>query len=215
MVKQSATWAMTYTQYDEYNEEIIYYWKCVYPTWLYAVTVREFFSEWGSAKHLCIAKELPNKKALEPTMDEKRKIIKGVKAERDIVLPIVFEIFPAKKKIVDRYDVYHLWVVSKKTIPFYVDIKPLRLVFRWKSKVVNGKRIFYTSKQYGFWNPVKVYFLRTEDNAELKWYDKQNFKDQVIGEDVVALEAITDKHLGYSVLICVPKALSKLPFGLR
>ena len=214
-MKQSASWDKTYSQFDEYTEEMLHYWKCICPIWSFAVTVREFISDWGSARHLCIAKELPNKKALEPTMGEKRNIIKGVKAERDIKMPVAFEIFPAKDNIVDKYDVYHLWIVGEKSIPFRVNINPLKFVFHWKTRTINGKHIFYTSKRFGFRKPVKVYFLKPANGSELRWYDKQNFKDQFIGKDVVALEVITDQYLGYSALICVPKAFSKLPFGLR
>ena len=202
-------------QLDEYNEEVISYWNFRGPSWSYSVTVREFISEWGAAKHLCIAKELATGKALEPTMNEKRSILKGVDAKQGMGISIAFEIFPAKNKIVDKYDVYHLWLVRQEALPFFVNIKPLKFVLSWKFAVVNEKHIMYTTKFYYSKWPVKVYFLKAKDGEELRWYDKQNFKDRVIGEDTVAIEFVTDKHLGYSVLICVPNSLKKLPFGLR
>jgi hypothetical protein len=214
-MERTSTWDLTYTQLDEYNEEIIYYWNYRCSKWAYAVTVREFFSEWGSAKHLCIAKELVSGEYREPTMLEKREIISGVCSNENMDETVAFEIFPAKSKIVDKFDVYHLWLVKKNAIPFSIDVKPAKHFRNWKVKTVNGKRIIYTERNHYIWKPIKAYFLKAEDGSELRWYDKQNFKDEMIGEDVIAFEFVTDKYPGYTVLICVPKAYGEIPFGLR
>ncbi len=214
-MERDSTWKRVFTQLDEYNEEVISYWNFKGPSWSYSVTVREFISEWGAAKHVCISKELTTGKALEPTMSEKRSILKGIDAKDGMDIPIAFEIFPAKNRIVDRYDVYHLWLVRREELPFFVNIKPLKFVLSWKVAVVNKRHIMYTTRIYYSKRPIKVYFLMAEDGKELRWYDKQNFKDRVIGEDTVAIELVTDKYSNYSVLICVPKALERLPFGLR
>lgn len=214
-MERTSTWDLTYTQLDEYNEEIIYYWNYRCSKWAYAVTVREFFSEWGSAKHLCIAKELVSGEYREPTMLEKQEIVSSVCSNENMDETVAFEIFPAKSKIVDKFDVYHLWLVKKNAIPFSIDVKLAKHFRNWKAKTINGKCIIYIKKTHYLWKPVKAYFLRAEDGSELRWYDKQNFKDEMIGEDVIAFEFVTDQYPGYTVLICVPKAYGEIPFGLR
>lgn len=131
--------------------------------------------------------------------------------------PVAFEVYPAKENIVDNLDVYHLWVMEKNKIPFFIDVKIPRLVLKQKSIKINGKHLLYTQKYYRLQNGrfVQVYYVRAADGTELKWYDKQNFKDLVIDENIVAIEFTVERYQKYSVLVCVPKELKKLPFGLR
>lgn len=210
-----ASWKREYQQLDEYNEEVITTWSFKGENWSHLVTVREFPSEWGYAKHICIGMTLISGKSSEPSMLEKRKILDGTKAKDSFEDPVAFEIFPAKERIVDKYDVYHLWMVKKEMIPFYVDVRPLLMVLNWKSTIVNGKKIEYTSRTYFSNGFVKVYFLKTKKGEMLRWYDKQNFKDEIIGASTIAIELVTEANLDYSVLICVPERIGRIPFGLR
>lgn len=220
-MEKMTSWNRTSTRIDEYTEEAVSFWNCSGNDCIYLVTVREFFSEWGSSKHVTIFKEQvktadsSGKYHKEPNMAEKRFVLNGVEANE--FNSVAFEIFPAKNKIVDKYDVYHLWVVQKHAIPFFITLKPPRIAWPWKTISIKECCCSYTVRIYYTYRRglVKVYFLKAEDGSELKWYDKQNFKDFVIGEETVAVEFITDQLQGISALVCVPNSVKNLPFGLR
>lgn len=220
-MENMSSWNRTSTQIDEYNDKVITFWKCREKDAIYYVNVRDFISEWGMAKHISILKNqveeanCGNKYHKEPNMAEKRFILNGVEANKlDLV---AFEIFPAKNKIVDKYDVYHLWVVRKSAMPFFVNLRPPRAVWTWKRICIKERCFSYTIRMYYSHNKmlVKVYFLKADDGSELKWYDKQNFKDSVIGEEQVAVEFITDQMPNISAIVCVPESVKSIPFGLR
>ena len=213
-------WRRTSLSLKDGGNEIFAAWKYIGNSISYWVNVREFLSDWGWIKQVTIAKEISDelygKEVKEPTMIQKAFVLEGVKARNSFTTPVVFEIYPAKENIVDKLDVYHLWVVEKHQIPFFVDIRLPNLITRWKTVTIAGQKLYYTRKRHrngGRW--VEVYYVRAANGIELRWYDKQNFKDQIIGNNIVALEFVEQYNKKAAVLVCAPKELKKLPFGLR
>lgn len=220
---EKTLWRRNCVQLNEYLEEMVAYWSYVGDERVYNVTVRDFFSDWGSVKQISIFKERLNPDDMdemfdkEPNMSEKRFVLNGVKAYSSIENAIAFEVFPSKDNIVDKMDIYHVWILEKKNIPFYVDLKIPKFIWNWKKITINNKNVTYTMRTYSSkrGRPIRVYFVRTADDTELKWYDKQIFKDTMIGEEIVAIEFVSDKAQKFSILVCAPKSIKKLPFGLR
>ena len=202
------------------GNEIFAVWKYLSAGISYWINIREFLSDWGWIKQVTISKEILNelcgKEFSEPTMIQKEFVLEGVNARKTFSSPVAFEIYPAKDDIVDKLDVYHLWVVEKNQIPFFVDAKAPNWIIRWKKAVIAGKKLQYSRKQQRIGGRlISVYYVRADNGTELRWYDKQNFKDQIIGNDIVALEFVEQYNSKASVLVCAPKGLKKLPFGLR
>lgn len=220
---ESTKWRRLILRVEGEDNEVFCAWEYSGQYISYYITVREFFSEWGWIRQVTISKEITNEFICgenddkEPTMIQKEFILDGVKATTGFINPVAFEVYPAKENIVDNLDVYHLWVMEKNKIPFFIDVKIPRLVLKQKSIKINGKHLLYTRKYYRLQNGrfVQVYYVRAADGTELKWYDKQNFKDLVIDENIVAIEFTVERYQKYSVLVCAPKELKKLPFGLR
>lgn len=182
----------------------------------YLVGINRFYSEWGASAQVTILKKSKGV-FCEPSMSEKNAIFKYTKAMEYFDDPVPFEIFPIKSNIVDRIDAYHTWTVERKEIPFYVKTRPPCIFKRWRKVCINGKWLMYTrkkciSEQHKI---IFVYFIKSAHDVSLRWYDKQNFKDAVIGENVLAIEPIVEDESKFSILICAPKDVRKLPFGLK
>lgn len=210
------TWERTHSRMTDYGE-ILEQWEYSEKTHSYLVGINRFFSEWGSSVQVTILKK-SNGEFCEPDMSEKNTIFKCTNAMEYFDNPVPFEVFPIKANIVDRIDAYHTWIVEEKEISFYVKPRPPCNFKRWKKIYINGKWLMYTRKkcisvQH---KVISVYFIKSADSLiSLRWYDKQNFKDVVIGEDVLAIEPIVENEPGYSILICASKDVKKLPFGLK
>ena len=210
-----ATWERTHTRIT-HEGEIREQWEYSQDTLSYLVGINRFYSEWGFSTQITILKKLEGK-YVEPSMTEKNRIFKYTNALNSFDEALPFEVFPTKSRIVDRINAYHTWVVEKREIPFYVKPKSSLQFSWWKRVQINGKELAYTTQKCSSAQSgrISIYFVKAADKSELKWYDKQNFKDAVIGTDIVAIEPIVYEDLDYSILICAPENVSKLPFGLK
>lgn len=204
-------------RYLTQSDEIMERWTYSDEEVKYDIAIRHFYSNWGSAKQVIISKK--NEKAkqfgIEPTMQEKEEILKATKAQNDITDCVAMEIFPKWREIVDNYDLYHIWLVNKKEIPFFVDIFKKPKFMRLNKKLrVDGVSYEYNFKNYSrFSKSISIFFVKNANGKELTWYQKQNFKDIIIGKNVISIEIIKyDKKISYSIIISVP--LTRLPFGL-
>lgn len=220
---EQALWIRNRVYLDEYLNEMIAYWNYTDDKIMYTVSMRDFFSGWGEARHVTIFKEHLKEPEngdvfeKEPSMEEKRFVLNGIKAYSGIKDSVAFEVFPAKENIVDRINMYHLWVVSRSKIPFNIKIKIPRFVWKWKKAIIDNTSVLYTVRNKYTPNGkiIQVYFIKSTQGKELKWYTKQEFKDIMIGQKRVAIELVSDSQEKLSVLVCAPKSIEKLPFGLR
>lgn len=201
----------------EYDDELLEYWRYQDKSLEYHVYTRHFYCNWGPTKQVAISKKTFNSidhKDKEPSMSEKRKILLDLNVLSST--EVALEVFPKKSKIVDRFDLYHVWILGQRQFPFYFKSIRIPKLFGWKDACINGKKLKYKSKGIDIGNNriVNIYFLKAEDGSELFWYDKQNFKDEFIGEDVIAFEFIWDQAKGVTILVCTPKDFKNFPFGL-
>ena len=198
-------------EYSSEEPEMVEKWKCQYGKIEYIAKIRLFMSNWGIAKLVSIAKYSKiNKNDKEPNMSEKNAILSGL----DIIenYEVALEIFPKKSKIVDKIDMYHLWIIRKVDFPYYIQNKISSFLTRWREVEVNGKKMLFKKRtiKNGLTNS-DVFFIKSKDNKELTWYEKQNFKDSVIGEDVIAVEYICETEQNIAMLTCIPEIV----FGLK
>ena len=182
----------------------------------YSVFTRYFFCTWGSMKQVTIKKDSlkdNSKRNKEPTMCEKINILRELKLLKSNEVAI--EVFPKKTKIVDEFDLYHLWILEKESFPYYTsNIKLLKYCI-WKKTVIKDKKIWYIKKQIKLRDlKLQVYFIKAEDELELFWYEKQNFKDFIIGENVIGIEYISN-YQNITTIVCIPEEIENLPFGLK
>lgn len=212
----SHLWKRTQARLVDETNDFLEQWEYRLNNLLYLVGIKHFYSNWGTSAQVTILKKVDGK-YLEPSMSEKLEIFEYTYAFCCLRKPIAFEVFPIKSHIVDRIDAYHTWGVEETRLPFFVLPKAPYFWKKWESVEINGKKILYTKKfQISTKGEmVLIYFIKASDHTELRWYDKQNFKDAIIGEDVLAIEPITEKKFDFSTLICAPKSIKKLPFGLK
>lgn len=185
----------------------------------YSVTICYRTSDWGELKQVSILKNFfeififhMDDATKEPTMKEKLNILENTNAyqkESEIAL----EVFPAKKEILDIMDMYHLWILKKDEFPFYIDNIPCPCD-DMKKEIIGEKEILFNKRNIQTPNgEIEIYFLQSSDGSELEWYDKQNFKDEIVGNNKVAVEFIQDVGK-ISILIVLPENIKTLPFGL-
>ena len=214
---EKTDWKLMYTEVKscEYDDELMKHWQYQDESLMYHVFARYFFCNWGPMKQVTIGKEALESihyNSKEPSMCEKRKILSELEIFKSH--EVALEIFPKKSKIVDRFDLYHIWILEQNNFPYYIESVSIPRITKWKSVHINGKKLKYKRKEIKIGSKKsEVYFLKAENGLELVWYDKQNFKDDVIGENVVAVEYISDSA-NITTLICVPKDSENFPFGL-
>lgn len=196
----------------EYTDEGLEYFKYNDKNVEYDVMVRSFFCDWGSMKQVSINKK--SKCSKEPNMREKNFIIDGLNILQNNTMAL--EVFPKKSNIVDNYDLYHVWIIGKQNFPCYVPKTKKEFIHIWKKVIVNEKEFFYRKEEKNFnGQRTIIYYVKDKNDSELSWYEKQNFKDYVIGEDVIAVELIEKNFYKAATLICIPKSIGNLPFGLK
>lgn len=183
----------------------------------YSVDVREFYSEWGETLQVALQKNylrsfvFKDKNVnVEPNMKEKVTILRGVGALKQH--QVGFEVFPAQIHIVDNLDLYHIWIIERAKFPYYVTARIPSLRFGWQKVTVFQKSYLYRIKDMK--SGIKICYVKSYDRKELGWWEKQKFKDSIIGKDIVAVELIKNSNHDISILICMPKEIEKLPFGL-
>lgn len=188
------------------------------------VSVRHFGCTWGTMRQVSILKNRLKRKTAysrlkfdkEPNMSEKCNILKVLRIKYDFINPVPIEVYPKKENIVDNLDMYHIWVLEQCKLPLGSYVSVPNFPFWWSKANVEGISILYKKRSfYQKGRFIKVYFLKSElDDYELAWYDKQRFKDKIIGEDTVAIEEIQQLSNNISILVCIPKKI-RLPFGLK
>jgi len=148
----------------------------------------------------------------EPNFLEKLDALKNVGKWKQIGL----EVFPTTEKLVDRANLYHVWELQSKEI-FPFELEPIYILPEsFEIIEVNGILIQYALKvnktQYG---PIAYLYLKKIDGTELIWRQKQFIKNELFGENLTAVEVISEesKQLTYSCLICLPIGY-KLDFTL-
>lgn len=208
-------WKRSNSQLNSSDEELIENWSYQDDNGakIFEGYLRYFFCTWGTTIQLAIMKKPNLNQSKEPDMSEKLFIMNGLRVYNKIT-DIAFEVYPRKKKIVDKYDLYHVWILDKMFFPYLVKFRKNKLNFFWKKVIINGKHLCYKKKTI-IGQKIKVYFLKAEDRKELTWYEKQDFKDFVIGKDIIALESIEKSTDNVAYLVCLPNEIGELPFGLR
>jgi len=137
----------------------------------------------------------------EPNYLEKLDALKNLGQWKQIGL----EVFPTIENLVDAVNLYHVWELqSKNAFPF--EIYPI-MELPELDQLANIKEISaeYAIKTYRTqYGPVAYLYLKAE--KELIWRQKQALKNEIIGEDLTAVEMICEeaKDLKYSCLICLP-----------
>ena len=212
-------WRRFASRIGELEDDIIESWECANAQQIiYEGYVRHFWCELGWMKQLAIMKkyekcEHPHDK--EPTMHEKLRIMRALRTI-DFEEEVALEVFPKKEKIVDNLDLYHVWILERKNCRFHATLRKPKFAFAWKSIILGSKRIFYKKRKiFKKGIMITVYFLKTKNNTEFAWYEKQKFKDSIIGKDVAAVEFIEESRVNVATLVCIPEKVGNLPFGLR
>lgn len=149
----------------------------------------------------------------EPTYAEKVSILGKFQKGNNYAI----EVFPARRRLVDGANLYHMWEFQEKTLPFSTKPilsipKPEEFEENWDGSaeyaMCSGEKTEYGRVGY-------LYLKRT-DGKPLKWREKQKMKDEIIGDDLIAVEVISSNmsHLKYTCLICLPMDY-KLDFGIH
>ncbi len=105
----------------EYDDELLEYCRFQDTSLEYHVYTRHFYCNWGPTKQVAISKKTFNSidhKDKEPSMSEKRQILLDLNIFDSSEIAI--EVFPKKSKIVDRFDLYHVWILGRRYFPFYI-----------------------------------------------------------------------------------------------
>lgn len=148
--------------------------------------------------------------AKEPNYEEKLQVLSGVGKWKKCAM----EVFPTTDNLVDEVNMYHIWELQESAFPF--DISPISQLPDSLEEVSEDIHVQYAMRtantKYG-----RVAYLYLKPHAEeLRWKEKQKIKNEIIGEDLTAVEIISDKakNLGYSCLVCLPWGY-EFDFGLH
>lgn len=177
-------------------------------------------SSWGEVLHLTI-KKLDQLKAHmdvryyfdseEPTFAEKIQARQVIRQTNRIGL----EVFPKESNLIDGANLYHVWLLPEEfEFPFSIVLPEEIPLTESTSGISYGKKEVSTQ-----WGSVTYYLLEDSAKKELKWKQKQTFKNDVCGKESLAIEIIPAKascspYQNKSCLICLPEQMN-LPFGLR
>lgn len=143
----------------------------------------------------------------EPTYAEKIAILEQFKKGNNYAI----EVFPKTSQLVDEANLYHMWEFRETPLPF-----SLEPVFNFPSIEEREGNIEYAmhveKTSYG---RVGYLYLKNANGMPLKWKEKQKIKDEIIGEDLTAVEIISkEMPQENTCLICLPMNY-KLDFGIH
>lgn len=207
------------------NETSVNVWRYLGVPISYLLWMSEGDSEWGKIGHITIKKIDQVKVAQnpiyqfdseEPTYAEKIRARQVVRQENKIAL----EIFPRSSDVVDEANLYHVWLMPEKfefPFPIVQDLPEETEHFIWGKTFM---QINYSEKYLETnWGTIRYCFLSNDSAGELKWKQKQEFKERVFGPDRVAIEVIPARatrspYQQETCLICMPKDF-RFPFGLK
>lgn len=190
-----------------------------------AVQIRNFSTpKFGEMRHLFIKVLNLKKYALQgafairnsedPTYEQKAWVLSTLGRWKKLAL----EVFPKTSELVDGANLYHIWELeNEEKLPF--DLNPIAQLPDTLSDELISKAyaVNYELKGRRTTNGnVGYLYLRSKDGKELKWRQKYDIKNEIIGEDLIAVEVISEKFrsLNYTCLLCLPIDYT-LDFGLR
>ena len=200
-------------------------WKCTTKQHFIICQIRNLStSKFGSMRHIvtkvvdkaCL-KEHPTLaiiNSLDPSYSEKVSILMAIGKWKQLAL----EVFPRTEDLVDRANLYHIWEVEDTShLPFDISHIKQNPNFFADESTGKGYSVEYELHGKRSKNGIVGYlYLRSKDGSELKWKQKQQAKNDIIGEDMVAVEVISENFmkLGYTCLICFPIGY-RLDFGIN
>ena len=134
----------------------------------------------------------------EPTYREKLMFLQEV----GIWKIVAVEVMPRRLDIVDRADVYHLFEIQNP-VQFVYDYRPIFQEPSSYQPIDDNKYEYFLSGQTG---SVEYLYLRKKNGKKLRWWEKQNLKDKIIGAHRCAVEVIIRgmESKDYTALICLP-----------
>ena len=189
------------------------------------VQLRNFSTpRFGAMRHLLIKVLNLKKFALQgtfairnsedPTYEQKAWVLSTLGKWKKIAL----EVFPKTSELIYAANLYHIWEIeSEEKLPF--DLTPITQLPETLSEKLITKSYSVDYELQGRRTPygnVGYLYLRSKDGTELKWKEKQEIKNEIIGEDLIAVEVISEKfsNLNYTCLLCLPIDYN-LDFGLH
>ena len=127
------------------------------------------------------------------------------------------EVFPTAANLMDQANLYHIWQLKhSEGFPFDINVINSAQDFDKELHILNKDvRYQLVAKKTSYGN-VGYLFLKSNDGTELCWKEKQYLKDEIIGDDLTAVEIISEefKNLGYTCLVCLPIDY-ELDFGIH
>lgn len=127
---------------------------------------------------------------------------------------IALEVIPITSQLVDEANLYHLWEVEdEKVLPFSLSYIPRIPENLHKEVTAENYAVDYEIKSE---ENIRFLYLRSKDGKELKWRQKFDIKNKIVGPQVTAVEVISEDflNLDYTCLVCFPKNFS-FDFGLH
>lgn len=155
----------------------------------------------------------------EPSYHQKLWILSNVSKWSSLAV----EVFPATTNMIDGANLYHIWQFKdSQNFPFDTTVinntteEIFAENFAEKIRMFNKDILYSLIPQKSSYGTVGYLFLKSSDGKELKWKEKQYLKNEIIGEDLTAVEVISEqfKKLGYTCLICLPIGY-ELDFGIH
>ena len=155
---------------------------------------------WGILILGCSNSERKGKMGIfrEPTYREKLNFLQEVGHWKLVAV----EVMPRRENIVDRADVYHMFELTNP-VQFTFDYKP---IFETPSSYLPTYDDKYEYFLKGKSGSIEYLYLRRKDGKELRWWEKQNLKDCILGAHRCAMEVIIRgmENRDYTALICLP-----------
>ena len=200
-------------------------WRAVEGEYIFLFQLIRWSSNcFGDITHIAITKNSPMQEIMngsigttdgyEPTYSEKVIITQKLIMSNSTV---AMEIFPKQANVVDKVDMYHIWVCEKREFPFGIlETTEIPDGKEWESETVAGLEIEYivrtTKTKFG---KVAYFYIRRKDGKELRWVEKQQIKNELQHEDLTAIEIISAEGIGKpTCLMYLPEGYY-LDFGLH
>jgi len=206
------------------NEKSIAIWRYMGVPISFAHWLTKADTKWGEIFHITI-KKFDQVKAFEdrsklfdseePTYAEKIQARQITRLEKCVAL----EVFPSEIRMLDAANLYHLWLLPEEfSLPFPIDLKE-NVVLTKQLSGNSFRKINYGEKQLQTeWGMITYYILEDSQKQELKWKQKQEFKNRVMGAmntaaEFIPAKAVCSPYGKRTCLICFPEGF-EFPFGL-
>lgn len=138
---------------------------------------------------------------IEATYKQKVQILKELGIWKEVAL----EVMPRENDVVDRENLYHIWEFQYP-YSFMHDIKPIYD----EPQMYEG---CWRDIDYHVFERFGITYIYFKSLKQITWRQKQNLKNSLMGEHIIAVEIIQEEMLnkGYSCMICFKEVLD---FGL-